>query len=221
METQLPLPQRGTVPQFSAHIYCDQMARWIKMPLGKKVGLDPSDILHGNWGPSCPTPNIKGAESPNFRPCLLCPNGWMDQNATYYGGRPRPKRHCVRLERTQLPLNKMGDEPPFPIIGPCLLWPNGCMGNGAISMEVGLGPGHIVLDGDPAYPPPKGGTSLPNFRPIFVLSKRLDGSRCATWYDGRPRPGQHCVRCGPSSTPRGTAPPLPPKKFRPISVVAK
>jgi len=30
-----------------------------------------------------------------FGPCLLWPNGWMDQNATWSGGRPRPKRHCV------------------------------------------------------------------------------------------------------------------------------
>ena len=29
----------------------------------------------------------------------------------------------------------------------------------------------------------------------------------ATWYDGRPRPEQHCVRCRPSSTPRGAVPP--------------
>ena len=26
-----------------------------------------------------------------------------------------------------------------------------------LGMQVGLGPGHIVLDGDPAPPPPKGG----------------------------------------------------------------
>jgi len=34
-----------------------------------------------------------------------------------------------------------------------------------LGMEIGLGPGHIVLDGDPALP--KGGT-VPNFRPMFV-----------------------------------------------------
>ena len=27
---------------------------------------------------------------------VLSPNGWMDQDATWYGGRPRPRRHCVR-----------------------------------------------------------------------------------------------------------------------------
>ena len=27
---------------------------------------------------------------------VLWPNGWMDQDATWYGGRPRPRRHCAR-----------------------------------------------------------------------------------------------------------------------------
>jgi len=38
-----------------------------------------------------------------------------------------------------------------------------------IGIEVGLGPGHIVLDGDPA--PPKG-AQPPNFRPMSVVAKR-------------------------------------------------
>jgi len=29
-----PTPQRGTDPQFSAHISCGQMAAWIEMSLG-------------------------------------------------------------------------------------------------------------------------------------------------------------------------------------------
>jgi len=44
-------------------------------------------------------------------------------------------------------------------------------------MEMGLGPGHIVLDGDPA-PLPKKGTEPSHFRPIFIVAKRLDASRC-------------------------------------------
>ena len=47
----------------------------------------------------------------------------------------------------------------------------------AFGMEVGLGPVHIVLDGDTAGLP-KTGQSPPNFRPIFVMAKRLDASRC-------------------------------------------
>jgi len=37
-------------------------------------------------------------------------------------------------------------------------------------MEVGLGPGHIVLDGDPA-PLPKKGAESPNFRPILYCGQ--------------------------------------------------
>jgi len=45
-----------------------------------------------------------------------------------------------------------------------------------LGMEVGLGPGHIVSDGDPA-PSKKGGTA-PTSLPMFVVGKRLDESRC-------------------------------------------
>jgi len=45
-----------------------------------------------------------------------------------------------------------------------------------LGMEVGLGPDHIVLDGDPA-PPPKKGTG-PNLWPMSVVAKQLDGSGC-------------------------------------------
>jgi len=45
-----------------------------------------------------------------------------------------------------------------------------------VGMQVGLGPGHIMLDGNPA-PPPQRGTA-PNFRPISVAAKWLHGSRC-------------------------------------------
>ena len=32
---------------------------------------------------------------PLFGLCLLWPNGWVDQDATWYGVTPRPRRHCV------------------------------------------------------------------------------------------------------------------------------
>ena len=46
-----------------------------------------------------------------------------------------------------------------------------------LGMEVGLGPVHTVLDGDPA-PPNKGHSPTPNVRPMFIVAKRLIGSRC-------------------------------------------
>jgi len=46
----------------------------------------------------------------------------MDQDATWYGGKPRPRRRCVRRDRSS-PLK--GQQPP--VFGSCLLWPNGWM----------------------------------------------------------------------------------------------
>jgi len=46
-----------------------------------------------------------------------------------------------------------------------------------LGMEVGLDPGHIVLDRDPAPPPEKGAQEPPDFRPMYTMAKRLDGSR--------------------------------------------
>jgi len=44
----------------------------------------------------------------------------------------------------------------------------------SLGMELGLGPGDFVLDGHPA-PPPQKGDGTPNFRPMFIVAKRLDG----------------------------------------------
>ena len=46
----------------------------------------------------------------------------------------------------------------------------------SLGMELGLDPGDFVLDGDPVAPSPKGGEPPPpNFRPMFIVTKRLDG----------------------------------------------
>jgi len=45
------------------------------------------------------------------------------------------------------------------------------------AVQLGLSPGHTVLDGDPVRPPPKGYIP-PQFWPICVVAKWLDGSRC-------------------------------------------
>jgi len=42
-----------------------------------------------------------------------------------------------------------------------------------LGMEVGLGRGHIVLDGDPAPLSPKRGTASPTFRPMSMVAKQL------------------------------------------------
>jgi len=47
-----------------------------------------------------------------------------------------------------------------------------------LGMEVGLGPRYIVLDADQAPPPSEKGTAAPTFRPLSIVTKRLDESRC-------------------------------------------
>jgi len=49
-----------------------------------------------------------------------------------------------------------------------------------LGIEVGLSPGDFVLDGDLAPLPKKEaepGVRAPNFRPMSIVVKRLDGSR--------------------------------------------
>jgi len=46
---------------FSAHINCDQMARWIRIPLATGVGLGPGDIVLDGDDPA---PPWKGAQQP-------------------------------------------------------------------------------------------------------------------------------------------------------------
>jgi len=60
-------------------LYCSQTVGWIKMKLGKQVGLSPGHIvLDGD--PAPPPPN--GYSPPVFGPYPLGPNIWMDQDAT-------------------------------------------------------------------------------------------------------------------------------------------
>jgi len=106
------------------------------------------------WGPSCPTERGTAAKQPpntfvvhgrrqaciriNRGPYLLQRNGRMDQDqdqhATWYGGRLRPRRHCVRRR--------------------------------------------------PALPPQGEGTAATasTFRPMSIVAKRLDGSKCHLVY---------------------------------------
>jgi len=45
----------------------------------------------------------------------------------------------------------------------------------ALGMEVGLGPGDFVFDGDLATPEQRAHRSPPSFWPMFIVAKQLDG----------------------------------------------
>ena len=95
--TPLPKGRRrsGQSPQFSAHGYCGRTAGWIKIALGMEVGLGPVHIVLLD-GDTAPLPKTGHRALQIFGPYLLWPNGWMHQVATWYEGRPRLTRHCVR-----------------------------------------------------------------------------------------------------------------------------
>jgi len=59
-----PTP-KGIQPPFSAHVGCGQMAGWMKMPHGMKVGVGPNHTVR--WGPA-PPPKERGAQPPIFGP---------------------------------------------------------------------------------------------------------------------------------------------------------
>jgi len=125
-----------------------------------EVGLGPGHIvLDGD-----PATLRKKGQSPTiFGPFLLWPNGWMHQDATWYGGRPQPRRLCVRWGPS-CPSQKGGAAPNFRFMSIVAKRLDGS--KMPLGMEVGLGPGDIVLDGYQA--PPKRGHS-----PIF--------SQCPFW----------------------------------------
>jgi len=63
---QLP-PKRGTVLQFSVHVYCGQTAGWMKTPLGTEVDLGPGHILFDG----VPALRKRTQQPPSFRPMSI------------------------------------------------------------------------------------------------------------------------------------------------------
>jgi len=77
--------------------------------------------------------------------------------------------HCARWGPSSPP--KKGGRAPSPIFGPFLLYQTARCMKMPLGMKVGLSPGDIVLDGDPAPPPLKVHSS-----PIF--------GQCPLWTNG-------------------------------------
>ena len=98
------------------------------MPLGMEVDLGLGDCVQ--WGPTSPQKKAHPSH-PIFGPSLLWANAWMNQDATWYGGKFRPRRRGVRWGRSSHEQGMAG-------------WMK------TPTTEVDLSPGHNVLDGVPA-----------------------------------------------------------------------
>ena len=76
----------------------------------------------------------------------------MDQDGTWHGGRPQPRRLCVRWGPSPFP--KRGQSPP--IFGPFLLWPNGWMHQDATWCVARPQPRRLCVRWGPTPLPKKG-----------------------------------------------------------------
>jgi len=91
-----------------------------------------------------------GTAAPHFGRCPLWPNGWMHQDATSYGGRPRPWRHCVTWGHSS---PKKGTQQHL-TFRPMYCGQTAGWIKMPLRRRYSLGPLHFVLNGT-QLPPPK------------------------------------------------------------------
>ena len=131
--TTLPGPRFTSVPSGKWHL--DPSSRLATIDMGQKLGggcalfsgeLGPHRIQSrlGRGLPPCIPSGILvhpavWPQQTAFGPCLLWPNGWMDEDITWYRSRLRPRPHCVRREPSSP--GKAAQQPPS-LFGPCLSW---------------------------------------------------------------------------------------------------
>jgi len=114
----------------------------------------------------------ENSSPPLFDPCTVA-KARMDQDATWYGGRPQLRRHCV-IWGSRYPQRGTA---PSPIFGPCLLWPNGWMDQDATWYRLWrqtLAQPHCVGLGPAPLPPKWLSSPHPLFGPHLL------------WPNGRP-----------------------------------
>jgi len=181
------------------------------MPLGMEVGLGPGDFVLD--GDPVPPPLSQKAHTHWSRPkkigpCLLWPNGWMDQDGILGMEVGLSPGDLVVLDGDPAPLPKKGAEPPrhfsaHVYCGQTARWIKVVLG-----MEVGLGRGHILLDGEPAHLPKKGAEPL-IFGP-FYCRQTAECIKMPLGMDVGLSPGDFvCVRWGSSfPSPKWAQPPI-------------
>jgi len=136
------------------------------MKHGREVGLGPGHIKV-DWDPAILP---QRGTAPICGPCRGQTAGWITMPlGTEVGlgpgnnvidGDPAPKRGTAA-----------------PIFGPCLLRPNAWMDQDATCYRATPRPRPHCVRWGPS-PPPQKKETVPNFRPISVVAKWLDGSSC-------------------------------------------
>jgi len=103
------------------------------------------------WGPSSPSPKRR-SPTQIFGPCLSWPNGCMDKDGTWHAS----AQGTLCSMGTQPILPKKATEPPRQFSAHVYCGQTAGWIKMPLGMEVGLGPGDFVFDGDPATPRAEG-----------------------------------------------------------------
>jgi len=143
------------------------------MKLGKELGLGPGHIVLD--GDSAPPPHW--GRAPNFGPCPLCLNGWLDQAATWY---------CLRWG----PISPKGGGDSCPLLfGECIV-AKGLDGSTWNNWYWGMPrprPRCVRWGPSSPNPNPKSGTAHPRIFGPCLLWPNGWMDQDATWYEGRRR----------------------------------
>ena len=113
------------------------------------------------------------------------------------------------LDEDPVPFPQKGAEPPSPIFGPFLLWPNCSMHQNATWMDVGLSPGDFVLDGDPVVPPQQRGRSPSQFSAHFCCAQTAGCIKMPLGMEVGLSPGEFVLNGDPTPSPKGGRAPSP------------
>jgi len=100
----------------------------------------------------------------------------MHQDATWYGGKPRSRRRCVRWGRSYL--QKKGQTHPTQFLSHVYCGQMAGWMKTRLGTEVALGPGHIVRPGPRS--PAKGAQqpAAPCFWPVSIVATAAHLSYC-------------------------------------------
>jgi len=139
---------------------------------------------------SCPVCDVRA----------LWPNGWTDQDETWHAGRPRPWPHCVRWGPS-FPVPKGAQPPQFSAHICCsqmAAWIKMSLG-----MELGLGQGDFVLDGNHAHPPQRGRSPSPQFSVHVYCGKTAGWMKLVLGMEVGLSPGDFVLDGDPVPLPKG------------------
>ena len=158
------------------------------MKLGVQVGL----VFDGD--PASPPPN---GHSPQFSAHVCCGQtaGWMK---LVLGMEVGLSPGDFVLDGDPAFLSQKGAEPPSPIFGLFLLWPNGWMHQDATWYVCRPQPRGLCVRWRTSPSPDKGAEPHTKIFGPCLLWPNGWMDQDASWYRGKPRLMRHYVRCGPS-----------------------